>query len=92
MLKAAASTCERNLAEFLSKSGNKVRRTLPDGNCLFLALSVNLYNHEGEHLAVRKILVQFEELNTERFSTYLHVTTSDASNHIRSMAKPLNTG
>ena len=87
--KVNTSTSEGNLAEFLSKSGRKVRHTLPDGNCLFRSLSVNLHNHEDEHLAIRKILVRFEELNKEQFSNSL--TASDATNindHICSVAKP----
>jgi hypothetical protein len=93
--KPTVNTCtsEGNLAEFLSKSGRKVRRTLPDGKCLFRSLSVNLYNNEDEHLVIRKMLVQFEELNKERFANYL--TASDATNindHIRSMKKPFAWG
>ena len=83
------STSKGNLAEFLSKSGRKVRHTLPDGNCLFRSLSVNLFNNEDQHVLIRKILVQFEELNKEKFAKYL--TASDATNindHICSMVKP----
>ena len=84
-----ARASEENLAKFLSKSGRWVRHTLPDGNCLFRTLSVNLYNHKEEHLSIRKILVQFEELNKEQFANYL--TASDAINindHICSTTKP----
>ena len=87
--KATESTSEGNLAEFLLRSERKLRHTLPDGNCLFRSLSINLYNHEEEHLAIRKILVKFEELNKDQFAHYL--TASDASNiddHICSMLKP----
>ena len=68
--KSTVKTCtsEGHLAKFLSKSGRKVRRTLSDGNCLFRFLSVNLFNNEDEHLVIRKILVQFEELNKENFA------------------------
>ena len=89
--KATVNTCssEGNLTEFLSKSGRKVRHTIPDGNCLFRSLSINLYNHEDKHLAIRKVLVEFEELNKDQFANYL--TISDATNindHICSMARP----
>ena len=87
--KATVTTSEGNLAEFLLRSERKLRHAIPDGNCLFRSLSINLYNHQEEHLAIRKLLVKFEELNKDQFANYL--TASDASNiddHICSMVKP----
>ena len=48
-----------------------------------------IFNNEDHHVLIRKILVQFEELNKEKFAKYL--TASDATNindHICSMVKP----
>ena len=86
--KATVTTSEGNLAEFLLRSERKLRHAIPDGNCLFRSLSINLYNHQEEHLAIRKLLVKFEELNKDQFANYL--TASDANNiddHICSMVK-----
>ena len=75
---------EGNLTEFLSNAGRKVRHTLPDGNSLFHSLSICLYNHEEEHLAVRKILVQFEELNKDQFANYLtDADATDINDHVQ---------
>ena len=46
----------------------EVTPTIPDRNCLFRSLSINLYNHEDVHLAIRKVIVELEGLNKDRFA------------------------
>ena len=68
-------TKEGSLVAFLARSGRKARHAIADGNCMFRSLSINLYGHEDKHLAIRKLLVNFEELNNKQFAQYL--TASD---------------
>ena len=71
----------------------KVRHAIADGNCMFRSLSINLYGHQDEHLAIRKLLVNFEELNNKQFAQYL--TASDETtidDHISNMTSPFCVG
>ena len=73
----------------------KVRHAIADGNCMFRSLSIidNLYGHQDEHLAIRKLLVNFEELNNKQFAQYL--TASDETtidDHISNMTRPFAWG
>ena len=82
-------TKEGSLVAFLARSGRKVRHAIADGNCMFRSLSINLYGHQDEHLAIRKLLVNFEELNNKQFAQYLAAsdeTTID--DHISNMTRP----
>ena len=80
-----------SLSKFLETSGRKIVRTVPDGNCFFRALSINLHGHQEEHLAIRKLITNFEKLNMQKFGTYLTPSQSEETtiaDHIVNMAKP----
>ena len=75
-----------DIAHILSCSGRKVKKMLPDGNCLFRSLSFCLHRSQDRHLEIRKILVQFIERNGNNYKHLLFGRT--LSEHLESMKKP----
>lgn len=79
----------QSLSGFLRSSGRRVLCMVPDGNCFFRALSTNIHGHQEEHLALRKLLTEFERANKGTFEKYLTKSQDTIiENHITSMAKP----
>ena len=72
-----------DIAHILSCSGRKVKKMLPDGNCLFRSLSFCLHRSQDRHLEIRKILVQFIERNGNNYKHLLFGRT--LSEHLESM-------
>ena len=75
-----------DIAHILSSIGRKVKKMLPDGNCLFRSLSFCLHHSQDRHLEIRKILVQFIERNGDNYKHLLFGRT--LSEHLESMKKP----
>ena len=75
-----------DIAHILSSTGRKVKKMLPDGNCLFRSLSFCLHHSQDRHLEIRKILVQFIERNGDNYKHLLFGRT--LSEHLESMKKP----
>ena len=53
---AAPSTTLTYMESFLLSQGRCVHNVLPDGNCMFRALSHQLYGNDKHHIEVRKLL------------------------------------
>ena len=51
------------MKHFLAQFETKPQCVLGDENCLFRALSVQLTGSEENHIAVRKVLFDFENVN-----------------------------
>jgi len=56
-----------------------------DGNCLFRAVSHQLYNNESHHLELRHLCVEHMRRHTKRFEIYC---TSKFEDHLKRMALP----
>ncbi|KAJ1300810.1 hypothetical protein OPQ81_002450 [Rhizoctonia solani] len=65
----AANTAE--LTTQLRSMGLYAAPTLGDGNCLFRALSDQIYGTPNEHLALRKEICTFMEAHKERFEAFV---------------------
>lgn len=60
-----------------------------DGNCLFRALSNQLFDNQGKHFALRSMFIWLESLNRPVFTNYLlTVNEPDTDQHIQKMALP----
>ena len=75
-----------DIPHILSCTGRKVKKMLPDGNCLFRSLSFCLHRSQDRHLEIRKILVQFIERNGNNYKHLLFRRT--LSEHLECMKKP----
>ena len=71
--------CDTDVNRFLAGQGRKIKSSQPDGNCLFRCFSYQLLGKEDEHIAVRSLLVRFENLNQETFAPYLMSVNSQLS-------------
>ena len=71
--------------DFLSQNGRKMTG---DGNCMFRSLSCHIFGHQEEHLATRKLIIEFESLNQQQFAKYLlEVNKPGIELHLK-MGKP----
>ena len=77
------------LNDFLSQNGRKIKHMTGDGNCMFRSLSYHIFGHQEEHLATRKLIIEFESLNRQQFAKYLlEVNEPDIELHLKKMGKP----
>ena len=74
------------MKDFLAKFKRKPR-VLGDGNCLFRALSAQLTGTEENHIALRKIIVEFEAKNPSNFGKKVQAAKRDFTAHLESMQK-----
>ena len=75
------------MKDFLAKFKRKPQRVLGDGNCLFRALSAQLTG--TDHIALRKIIVEFEAKNPSIFGKKVQAAKTDFTAHLESMQKIL---
>ena len=77
------------LSSFLECTGRRLKQAEPDGNCLFRALSDQLFDNQGEHFTLRSMFIWLESLNRPVFTNYLlTVNEPDIDQHIKKMALP----
>ena len=74
-----------DISHILGRTGRKVKKMLPDGNCLFRSLSFCLYHSQDMHLEI-KTLVDFIRTHSDRYKHFLMEHT--LSEHLESMKKP----
>ena len=72
------------MKDFLAKFKRKPQRVLGDGNSLFQALSAQLTEN---HIALRKIIVEFEAKNPSIFGKKVQAAKRDFTAHLESMQK-----
>eukprot|EP01035_Chromulina_nebulosa_P021106 gene21106-27348_t len=79
----------RNIEELFDKRMKLYGMTIVDvegdGNCLFRAVSHQLYNNESHHLELRQQCVEHMRRHTKRFEIYC---TSKFEDHLKRMALP----
>lgn len=75
------------MKHFLAQFERKPQCVLGDGNCLFRALSVQLTGSEENHIAVRKVLVDFEAKNPNIFAKKAQAAKRVFTAHLESMQK-----
>jgi len=75
-----------DISHILGCTSRKVKKMLPDGNCLFRSLSFCLYFSQDMHLEIRKALVEFIRTYSDRYKPLLLEHT--LSEHLESMKKP----
>ena len=80
----------QHLDEFLNRNGRNIHSILCDGNCLFRALSHQLYGTDEHHLFLWTTLVRYENLNCSTFETYLIPSMNEYSipSHCNKLASP----
>ncbi|KAF2739034.1 cysteine proteinase [Polyplosphaeria fusca] len=78
----------RKAAEFplLDANGLYAAPTKGDGNCLFNALSDQLYGHQKEHLTLRDATIEHMRVNAEVYRQYMTINTSGRRNPKRKVA------
>ena len=77
------------LTSFLNSEGRMIYRVLADGNCMFHALSHQLFGSPNKDFDVRSLLVRFESKNRSIFSSLLtSLNEPDINSHIRKMLAP----
>uniref|UniRef100_A0A1X7UY78 OTU domain-containing protein n=1 Tax=Amphimedon queenslandica TaxID=400682 RepID=A0A1X7UY78_AMPQE len=64
-------TRDSKLVDFLENLNRKLYYTQPDGNCLFHALSHQIFRSEEQHSFLRLLVQKLENLNQDLFSKYL---------------------
>ncbi|ESZ95369.1 hypothetical protein SBOR_4225 [Sclerotinia borealis F-4128] len=57
----------------LTTNGLTIRKTLGDGNCLFRALSDQLYGHDENHLGIRREVVEYMRTHPDEFKPFFSV-------------------
>ena len=93
MKKEANDLLPMSLSEFLQKCNRKIVPILGDGNCLFRALSHQLFNTEEHHGFIRLLMQRFENLNSEIFSPFLmSINKPTIKDHIRHIGIPSTWG
>ena len=81
------------LPKFLEKSGRKLYRVLPDGNCLFRSISHQLCGTEENHSSVRVLIQCLVNLNKSKFSPFLmEVNEKTIEEHIKKIGMPYTWG
>ena len=71
--------------QFLAIHSRCIKRVLPDGNCLFRALSQQLSGFEELHQNLRELLVKFILCNLDSFRC--RVTSGTIESHLESMQR-----
>ena len=71
--------------QFLATHSRCIKRVLPDGNCLFRALSQELSGFEELHQALRELLVKFISCNLDSFRC--RVTSGTIESHLENMPR-----
>ena len=81
---------QETVSAFLIRTGRKVFNIKGDGNCLFRALSHQLFGTEDHHLSLRTSLVRYELFNKQHFQGYLIPPhdRKDISSHAIYMSAP----
>ena len=64
--RSSISLSTTTISKLLSQTGREVQSSLAHGNCFFRSLSSNLYGHQNEHFAIRKVIVKFIEVNRDK--------------------------
>lgn len=60
-----------------------------DGNCLFRAISYNLFGHEDAHFSLRSIIERFETCNSSIFEKRMTmVNESTFAEHLKQLYRP----
>lgn len=72
---------------FLAAHHRRLDRTLSDGNCLFRALSKQLFNNQKYHGELQRILIEYVESNTELFDGWAREGLS-LHEHLQKMKMP----
>ncbi len=77
------------LTTFLNGEGRMIFKVLADGNCMFHALSHQLFGSPKRDFEVRSLLVRFENLNASIFSPLLTtINAPDMNSHIKKLHRP----
>lgn len=78
-----------NLEGFLASWQRKMVRIGGDGNCLFRAISYNLFGHEDAHFSLRSIIERFETCNSSIFEKRMTmVNESTFTEHLKQLYRP----
>lgn len=81
------------ISTFLQKYNRKRFHVLGDGNCLFRAISHQLFGSDEIHFSVRSLLQRFENLNADIFSPFLMaVNKPTMEEHIKYIGNPCTWG
>ena len=86
-------TISTPLFTYLEAQSRQIRSSVGNGNCLFRCFSYQLLRTEDEHIAVRSLLVRFENLNQSSFQPYLtSINPPTMKQHINNMLHPKKWG
>lgn len=72
---------------FLAQTGRQVQKVVGDGNCFFRCLSMQLFQSQDQHYAIRSVLARFENLSRGTFEKILMPAVNEPtfSGHIRKL-------
>lgn len=76
---------KRSAKQFLEIHQRCIKKVLPDGNCFFRALGLQLGGFEELHQTLRELLVQFISCNQETFASW--VTSGTMQSHLNNMQR-----
>ena len=74
--------------DFLHSQLRKCHHVLGDGNCLFRAVSHQLYGTEEKHLEIRMSLIDFINQNKSKYEQFWIDSNSTFSEHMDSIKNP----
>lgn len=77
-----------NRDDFLYFQSRKCHHVLGDGNCMFRAISHQLYGTEDQHLQIRHALHNFIEENKANYEGYWIDSTISYSSHLQHIKNP----
>ena len=79
-----------SLDGFLAQTGREVQKMVGDGNCFFRCLSMQLFQSQDQHYAIRSVLSRFENLNRGTFEKTLMPAVNEPTfpGHIRKLITP----
>lgn len=73
--------------EFLNTQGRQCHCVVADGNCMFRAVSHQLYAKEEFHLVLRSVVQEVLECNAQHYS-FLWIGSDSFSEHIKAVIQP----
>ena len=66
-----ASSLWKSLESQIERMGLRIKQITGDGNCFFRSISDQLYGHENEHRAIRKVIVGHMDENKDEYSLFV---------------------
>ena len=88
-----SSTQESTTSVYMAswhKQEDKYKKVIGDGNCFFRCLSMQLFQSQDQHYAIRSVLARFKNLNRGTFEKMLMPAVNEPtfSGHIRKLITP----